>query len=386
MEITTVYFFGSPPDDGFRFYPDKSGGDYRNLDASIKFPNRAFFYVINYNNTCSINLVEYGVISGNRGFRTFGISVDIEGFEVDESQRKKVFKHLKDYVYDIIVPSGELLHPFNANLRYSIESFNDVSQDLDIWRTNLKRSFKDTFQKHFIPIKKERIGVSERFDGLEIDEITEHDKKILDLKSKNKEQNLSDTCVKDEKSSTINQENKGVETEVAEHEGLVFERSLDNLKDSYKSSSFYKENRGHKPFNQSSFNSSSNSQLIIKNSVKLGCGIILLLNLIISIRNCNGIRELKGKVQSLSYTYTPQRIETKPDKMQIQPYEALSYIDCGQRHYIVQSGEGLSHIVKNIKRICGLQISMELLVQKNNLTYYKEGDYYSIREGDVIDF
>lgn len=386
MRNLNVWVFGCPVDDGFSNYPSGQKIRWGRFDKAEEQNHGVFYYTIGFD-SCSIILVQYGVISGERGYRTFGICIEIYDAEISKESLRDAFLYLKKYLDNEIIPKEKLLHRRGNRLGFATPSFNLITEDLDYWIEDIRKSFLQHFQQHFVPISNQKqnyqIEVSKVVKSTKKDNVTNQDNSRRDSlvksgKTENKE-------VKETNEFVSQTKKKQKETEKLPSK----DESVTNSKDTFanKSSKSKEQRDDINPIKQE-FTKSFFRVYRFKNLLYSIPSIIAVLSLFIAVRNCSRINSLQEGVQNSERIVSQKSSEIdngqskKPSNYKNTPW----YINCNERFYTVQDGDGLTQITERIEAICGISVSQEVLIQKNRLIFNDSLKYYDIRKGDILNF
>ncbi len=152
-----VFFFGSP-ESGFSSYPKR----YVNIVNAYDIARSENEYRCNFNiisNKFIINYVEYGlrgITSDNhiRGGRVFGIRIELDGYKIKKEGQEKICSYLEGFIELGIKKHSGLFDVSLDYKQYSVSSFNQVSDKLDLLIIRYKENFLIDFKEFLIPIIK----------------------------------------------------------------------------------------------------------------------------------------------------------------------------------------------------------------------------------------
>lgn len=146
-----IYYFGAPGN-GFESHPVEKVNSLSRFDKSFYSPGDIECKYIKEDNMVNIVYVLYGLggegDSSYRKGRNFGVGIKLEGFEIDESERKNLFEFLHRFIYQgVNQKSVGIFVPNDGSITdYQIKSFQERSSALNKISSSLINQFNTEFK------------------------------------------------------------------------------------------------------------------------------------------------------------------------------------------------------------------------------------------------
>jgi hypothetical protein len=150
-----VFFFGAPGK-GFEAYPSNYVNIAKDQDKSLRGNHSTCVYKIT-SKSCIIIYSEYGltginVAGGIRGYRSFGVWIEIKTHELSEHGLNKIESFINDFVEDGVVAKSGLFEKGKHQKHYLVTSFDEQSDSIDKLLVLFKQNFTKEFWIHLRPI------------------------------------------------------------------------------------------------------------------------------------------------------------------------------------------------------------------------------------------